>query len=266
MDMSQSTRKWSELHGIAVISVADGKKIGTCDDFYFDPITQSVYALQVKTGRFGQELEGQLRLAVADLRPFTGMFGYPIEGELALNATARQSSPDQIVATLEGSIEKLHSGLPALDVLTGGSVAIAGLAQRDSSGVLRLDQLSMIGAGSHVAATGSFDPTTQQLAATLDTEIRDLQPAGAALGTTLGGKISGNIAVAGLLDGLRVHARIDGSDIAAGSAALEQVRLEAELMDAAQPHGAGPAARGGCSHAARQAWPASTRSARGPRP
>ena len=35
MDMSQSTRKWSELHGIAVISVADGKKIGTCDDFYF---------------------------------------------------------------------------------------------------------------------------------------------------------------------------------------------------------------------------------------
>ena len=42
MDMSQSTRKWSELHGIAVISVADGKKIGTWDDFYFDPITQSV--------------------------------------------------------------------------------------------------------------------------------------------------------------------------------------------------------------------------------
>ena len=56
-------------------------------------------------------------------------------------------------------------------------------------------------------------PSTQQLAATLDTEIRDLQPAGAALGTTLGGKISGNIAVAGLLDGPRVHARIVGSKL-----------------------------------------------------
>lgn len=32
MDMSQSTRIWSELHGIAVVSLADGKKIGTCDD------------------------------------------------------------------------------------------------------------------------------------------------------------------------------------------------------------------------------------------
>jgi len=60
MDMSQSTRKWSELHGIAVVSIADGKKIGTCDDFYFDPSTQSVYALQVKTGLLGHEVRSSL--------------------------------------------------------------------------------------------------------------------------------------------------------------------------------------------------------------
>ena len=35
-----------------------------------------------KTEQFGQDLEGWVRLAVADLHPFTGMLGYPIEGEL----------------------------------------------------------------------------------------------------------------------------------------------------------------------------------------
>jgi len=64
MDMSQSTRKWSELHDIAVISVAEGKKIGTCDDFYFDPITQSVYALQVKTGLISHKVLPVRNIAV----------------------------------------------------------------------------------------------------------------------------------------------------------------------------------------------------------
>ena len=188
-----------------------------------------------KTGRFGQDLEGWLRLTVADLHPFTGMLGHPIEGELNLNATARQSSPDRVIATLDGSIEKLHSGIAALDALAGGSVAIAGSAQRDADGVLRLDQLTMIGAGSHVAANGSFDPASQQLAATLDTEIGDLQPASGTLGMSLAGKLSGNIAVAGRLDGLRVRARLDGNGIAVGAAALDRVRLEAEVVDTARP-------------------------------
>src|SRR5204862_165020 len=171
-----------------------------------------------------QDLEGWLRLTVADLLPFTGMLGHPIEGELNLNATARQSSPDRVIATLDGSIEKLHSGIAALDALARGSVAIAGSAQRDADGVLRLDQLTMIGAGSHVAANGSFDTASQLLAATLDTEIGDLQPASGTLGVSLAGKLSGNIAVAGRLDGLRVRARLDGNGIAVGAAALGRLK------------------------------------------
>jgi uncharacterized protein YrrD len=50
VDNSQTTRKWSELKGIAVVSLADGRKVGTCDDFYFEPDTQRVYALRIKTG------------------------------------------------------------------------------------------------------------------------------------------------------------------------------------------------------------------------
>src|SRR5258708_40020003 len=98
MDMSQSTRKWSELHGIAVISVADGKKIGTCEDFYFDPITQSVYALQVKTGLFGHKV-----LPVSYISTF-GQDAITIASEEAL-----RSKPEvERVATLPSG-QSLHS-------------------------------------------------------------------------------------------------------------------------------------------------------------
>lgn len=56
MEQSQVIRKWSELQGIAVVSLADGKKVGTCDDFYFEPRTQEVYALRVKTGLLSHKM------------------------------------------------------------------------------------------------------------------------------------------------------------------------------------------------------------------
>jgi uncharacterized protein YrrD len=98
MDTSQSTRKWSELHGIAVISVADGKKIGTCDDFYFDPNTQSVYALLIKTSLFGHKV-----LPVSYLSAF-GQDAITIASEEGL----RGKSEDERVATLV-SCQSLHS-------------------------------------------------------------------------------------------------------------------------------------------------------------
>ena len=56
MENIQATRKWSDLRGIAVVSLADGRKVGTCDDFYFDLTTQRVYALRVKTGMLGHKI------------------------------------------------------------------------------------------------------------------------------------------------------------------------------------------------------------------
>jgi uncharacterized protein YrrD len=56
MENPQDIRKWSELHNLAVVSLADGKKVGTWDDFYFEPDTHHVYALRVKTGMFGHKV------------------------------------------------------------------------------------------------------------------------------------------------------------------------------------------------------------------
>jgi uncharacterized protein YrrD len=56
MQNPQVARKWSDLRGIAVISLADGTKVGSVDDFYFDPTTSQVYAFRIKTGLFSHKI------------------------------------------------------------------------------------------------------------------------------------------------------------------------------------------------------------------
>ena len=56
MENLQALRRWSALHGIAVVAILNGKKIGTCDDFYFEPQTQHIYALRIKTGLLGHKV------------------------------------------------------------------------------------------------------------------------------------------------------------------------------------------------------------------
>jgi uncharacterized protein YrrD len=56
MDNIVATRKWSEMHGMAIVTLAEGKKVGTLDDFYFDVTTSNIYALRIKTSLFGHKL------------------------------------------------------------------------------------------------------------------------------------------------------------------------------------------------------------------
>src|SRR5579863_8091413 len=35
--VGQAIKRWSDLTGIAIVALATGSKVGTLDDFYFDP-------------------------------------------------------------------------------------------------------------------------------------------------------------------------------------------------------------------------------------
>ena len=54
--VGQVIKKWSDLSGLAIVSIASGSKVGTLDDFYFDPsvnpAANSIRGLRVKTGMF----------------------------------------------------------------------------------------------------------------------------------------------------------------------------------------------------------------------
>ncbi len=53
MENNVIVRKWTEMAGIAAITLDAGKKIGTLEDFYLDAEKSTVFALVIKTGLFG---------------------------------------------------------------------------------------------------------------------------------------------------------------------------------------------------------------------
>jgi len=57
---SQSIKKWSDLKNLAVVAIANGSKVGTLDDFYFDPsvspTTNAIRGFRVKTGMFSHRV------------------------------------------------------------------------------------------------------------------------------------------------------------------------------------------------------------------
>jgi uncharacterized protein YrrD len=52
-EMPPTIKKWSELQGLAAVSINNGKKAGTIEDFYFDIQNSDVKALLIKTGLVG---------------------------------------------------------------------------------------------------------------------------------------------------------------------------------------------------------------------
>lgn len=49
-------RKWSDIKGLAAVTTESGEKVGTIDDFYFDPQNNTIYAWRIKTGLFGHQV------------------------------------------------------------------------------------------------------------------------------------------------------------------------------------------------------------------
>lgn len=53
MQNNETGKRWSDLYNIAIVTIDSGKKVGTLEDFYFEPRANEIYALYVKTGIFG---------------------------------------------------------------------------------------------------------------------------------------------------------------------------------------------------------------------
>lgn len=97
MENHQALTKWSALHGLAVVALSNGKKIGSCEDFYFEPQTQRIYALRVKTGLLGHKV-----IPVASINTI-GQDAITLPTEEAM----RNESDDARIATLISG-EALH--------------------------------------------------------------------------------------------------------------------------------------------------------------
>jgi len=179
----------------------------------------------------GRRLNGRLHLSIADLKPLTGLFGQPMAGELTLTALAEQQSPDLVIARLDGVVTNLQSGVPAADALTGETLTINGSARRGADGIVVLDGLSVKAAGADLRMSGRFEPQTRQLAATLDAGVGSLQPLGKAMGSRLAGRLAAHATADGPLEQLLLQAGLEGTNLVAGSTALDSLRLDARITE-----------------------------------
>src|SRR5437660_7897334 len=53
MNSNPTTRKWTDIRGLAVVALDTGLKVGTVEDFYFETESNAVRGLRVKTGLSG---------------------------------------------------------------------------------------------------------------------------------------------------------------------------------------------------------------------
>jgi translocation and assembly module TamB len=183
----------------------------------------------------GQTIAGNLRLSIADLRPFSGFVGHTLSGSIELAADATQEGTSGFNARLQGSASKLRTGIAAADALVGDSVTLTGSLQRDSAGALVVDKLAFAGAGASVSGDGRFDPASSQLAAALSVKLPRLKLLGPALGMDVAGALSARINAEGALDHLGLESEVTGDDIAAGGSRVDRLRLMGKVADLAEP-------------------------------
>ncbi len=150
-------------------------------------------------------------------------------GHLAIAGRATYGEVD-----FTGSAAGIHTGIAALDALIGGKARFAGAVRRTPAGAIALDHVALTSAAAKLTGHAQFDPAADFLAAALRLDVPQLKPLGAALGAKLAGTVSARIEARGPLDRLRLHSDVEGRDIAAGSAAIERVRLSGEIADLSQ--------------------------------
>jgi uncharacterized protein YrrD len=114
MENPQATRKWSDLRGTTVVSLANGTKIGSVDDFYFDPATSQVYAFKVKTGLFSHKI-----LHVSDIR------GIGQDAITCANEEAIQSESE------DSQLSSLSNGqtLPTFRVMSASGTVVGNVGE-----------------------------------------------------------------------------------------------------------------------------------------
>jgi translocation and assembly module TamB len=183
----------------------------------------------------GQTIEGNLRLAIGDLRPFSGFVGHPLAGAVDLAADAAGEGTSGFKARVNGSVKGLRTGIATADAILGDSVTLNGSLQRDSAGALILDDLAVAGATASLSGDGRFDPASNRLAAALAFELPQLKPLGPALGTDIAGALSARINAKGALDHLQIESELSGDDIATGGTRIDRLRLAGKIADLAEP-------------------------------
>ncbi len=147
----------------------------------------------------GRRLETRLIFWAPHLAKFSALVRRPLAGSMLLEARVEGEPTGGLSIAFEGRGSEVKTAIPQLDALLGGKLQFVGSAERQSSGLFRLDRLTVAAADAGLSASAKEGPGARLLASVLFSVPR-LGPLGTALGVPLKGAFSGSARLQGPLD------------------------------------------------------------------
>jgi translocation and assembly module TamB len=186
-------------------------------------------------------MTGRARLALPDLAPLTaGRLGGALDATADLTAAADGSA----TAVLSGAIDRPRAGEARLDALLGARLDINGTLRRATDGTLAASDVTVAGAGLHLAGDGQ-----RRADGRLVTDYRLDLPRLAALDPGLGGSAHAKGHLEGPPDALSGTTTVQGTALAAGTTHIDKLDATLAIADLAELRGslAGTFRTGGLS-------------------
>jgi translocation and assembly module TamB len=153
------------------------------------------------TGSFKEgAAAGKLSLQASDLSVLGKMFDLTAGGAVKLDIDAKADATRMVNVTLNGSGEKLRTGIPAADALLAGSVKVVGTGSRAADGTISLSKLALTSGRFSVTAEGRFAQPSNALEGTVSANLPDLKALSAALSSPLAGTGTLSARIGGTLD------------------------------------------------------------------
>jgi translocation and assembly module TamB len=144
--------------------------------------------------------EGKLSLQASDLSVLGKMFDQTAGGAATFDIEAKSDAARTINITLNGTGERLRTGIPAADALLAGSVRLEGTGSRAADGAISLNKLALTSSRFGVNGDGRFTPATGALQGTVSANLPDLKALSAAVSSPLAGTGALSAKIGGTLD------------------------------------------------------------------
>lgn len=178
------------------------------------------------------KMAGEAALSVPDLSDLGDLTGAPRSGALTLASDFHAAADGSATAVLSGTLERLRSGVEAIDRLTGDKVALAATLARTADGTVAAREVSIDGAD--VGLTGSAQRAPD---GRVDASWRLVLPRLAALDPALGGRAVVDGTLGGTTAAPTASATVTADAVAAGTLRLDHVEAHASLADLAKAAG-----------------------------
>ncbi|MBX6320605.1 MAG: translocation/assembly module TamB domain-containing protein, partial [Rhodospirillaceae bacterium] len=179
------------------------------------------------------QLAASLSLRAADLAALSPLAGLPpgmaLSGAAAIDAEVVGSlDGSDLVATLGGSLDDLHTAVPTSDALLAGHVALGGKVTL-RGGTLSAEGLRLAGPALRLTADGTAGETLDMSATA---ELPDLAVLSRAIAAPLDGSLRLAATVTGPAAAPRVHLDVDGRRLGAAGARLAALGGTVDVADA----------------------------------